>query len=1012
MDITSFFLKRRTFSIVLMLIVSVAGFFSFLNLGRLEDPEFTIKTALVLTQYPGASAEEVEQEVTDRLETSIQSLGEVDHIRSVSRPGVSIIFVDLKPETSSEKLPQTWDKLRNKVDQAAGRLPPGAGPAQVNSDWGDVYGIFYSISGDGYTLTELEDIAKDLKQDMLQVDGVGSVELWGTQPEALYVEMPRTDMSQLGMSPMGLFQTLQGQSALVPSGQVRAGEQDVRIRPTGEVDSVERIGETLVKGRSENITRLRDHAKIYRGTWDTPPSVMYFDGKPALGMGISTAAGGSVVKTGEAVQAKLAQVERKLPLGVELEEIYYQPESVDNSVTDFVVGLVEAIVIVIALLLLFMGLRSGLIIGGVLLITILASFIFMDAMDINLQRISLGALVIALGMLVDNAIVVVEGILVKLQQGVPRIKAARDSVAETQWPLLGATFIAILAFAAISLSPDSVGEFLASLFQVIAISLLLSWVLAVTITPLLAVIFLKVKPGQAVEDGEDVYRGPFFRIYRTILRGMIRWRLSTIAATGVIFFGSIYAFGFVKQNFFPDSAQPQFIMNYWKAEGTHIRHTEADLKEISAYLQKQDGVKHVSTFVGRGALRFQLTYESEMPNSSYGQLLVEVDDRSQIEAVRTDLVRHIEDNYPDAQGLSKRFALGPSTGAKIIARFQGPDATVLRELSQKAQDIYRAEANATHIRDNWRSRVPVIKPEFNEAQARRAGVTRADLSQIFEVSTSGSITGLYREGDSMIPIVFRLPEDERTSAEQLLEAQVWSRTTGAPLPARGLLNGVSTVYEDNVIHRRDKTRTISVYCDPQTGQAVDLFRKVRPSIEAIPLPPGYSLEWGGEHESSTDANARMAANIPLCFVAMVLIVIALFNEIRTPIVIFSLLPLAIIGVALGLLVFDQPFGFMATLGVLSLAGMMIKNAIVLVEQIKLNQRAGMAPLASVIEAGVSRARPVAMAAFTTVLGMIPLLNDVFFGPMAVTIMAGLAVATVLTLLLLPVLYATLYRLHA
>ncbi len=1024
MNVTSFFLQRRTFALVLMVFVSLAGLLSFNSLGRLEDPEFTIKTAVVATRYPGASALEVEQEVTERLEIAIQSMDEVRRLRSISRPEMSMIVVDIQEEVPGEQIPQTWDKLRRKVSDAQGQLPPGVDPSRVNDDWGAVYGIFLTVTGDGYSLQELDGIVKDLRRELLLVDGVGSVATMGEQPEAIYIEMPRSKMSQVGVTPMTLAQTLSGQSAVEPAGQIHTGQRNIRISPTGQADSVTELGQTLVRGRSQGLTRLSDLAQIERGLWDQPPSLVYFDGQPAIALGIATVTGGNVVETGKAVQARLGELEPTMPLGVKLNVVYDQPQVVDAAVSDFVVGLIEAVLIVIGLLLLFMGLRSGLIIGGVLLMTILGSFVFMDMMDINLQRISLGALVIALGMLVDNAIVVVEGVLIKMQRGVSRTQAAIESVAETQWPLLGATFIAILAFAAISQSPDSVGEFLYSLFAVIAISLLLSWVLAVTFTPLLSVMFLKVKPSSKVSQQEDeqeceadqpqddVYGGWAFGAYRKVLRVMIRHRWLSILATGLIFAGSIYGFGSVEQNFFPNSAQPMMLVNYWKVEGTHIRDTERGVMDLTDFTRSLPEVEHVSTMVGQGALRFMLTYEAELPNTSYGQLIIQASDAEHLDAIAAQLRQHVAKDQPDAQIFVQRFALGPGGGAKIEARFQGPDPEVLRRLSAQTQAIFAADKDATHIRDDWRHRVPVIKPRFSEAQARHAGVSRSDVSQILNLSTSGTPIGLYREDDKLIPIVMRLPEEERTSVDGIMDAQLWSRATGQVLPARALIDGLETGYEDGIIRRYDRQRTLTVQCDPATGQASDLLNRLRPAVEEIELPPGYSLEWGGEYENSTNANERMMANVPLCMALMVLIVIGLFNELRTPMVIFSLLPLALIGVVAGLLLFNQPFGFMATLGVLSLAGMMIKNAIVLVEQIKINDRARMPPLESVIEAGVSRARPVAMAAFTTVLGMIPLVSDAFFGPMAVTIMAGLTVATVLTLLLLPVVYATIYRLRA
>ncbi|MEL6178494.1 MAG: efflux RND transporter permease subunit, partial [Myxococcota bacterium] len=821
------------------------------------------------------------------------------------------------------------------------------------------------------------------------------------------IEMSRTQMAELGITPQTIAQTLQHQGAASHAGHVRIDGQHIRVSPSGAFDSVEAIGATLIRGHSSSLTRLADQATLTRGVVETPSSVVLYNGRPAIGVGVSTISGGNVVTTGQAVQARLQLLEPTLPLGVELNVISYQPDTVSSAVEGFLINLAEAVAIVVGLLLLFMGLRSGLIIGAGLLLTILGTFIFMDMFDITLQRISLGALVIALGMLVDNAIVVTEGILVRIQRGVPRLRAASESVQETMWPLLGATLIAILAFAAISLSSDSVGEFLSSLFQVIAISLLLSWVLAITVVPLFAIVFLdSPKPGA---EEADPYNNRFFALYRTLLKGLIHYRWLTLGAVGAALVVAVVAFGSVKQNFFPESSRPQFFVNVWNPEGTHIRDTERDMAALSKAVMEMDGVESVTAFVGQGGLRFILTYEGEMPNSAYGQLLVTVDDYNQIDVLRARVEEHIRAHHPKAQPITRRFALGPGGGAKIEARFQGPDPNVLRDLSAQAQAIMRAEPDARDVRDDWRSRVPVVRPRFAEAQARRAGVSRKDLSDVLALSTTGVTAGLYREGDRLLPVILRLPEAERTGVDQLEDAQVWSRVSGRALSVQQVLAGVDTVYEDSIIRRRNRRRTITAQSEPRVGVASAVFAKLRPKIEAIELPAGYTLEWGGEHESSSDANAMLVANVPLCFALMLIIVIGLFNAIRPPLIVFLTLPLAITGVTAGLLLFDQPFGFVATLGFLSLSGMLIKNAIVLLEQIQIHLREDMEPFTAVVEAGVTRVRPVALAAFTTVLGMIPLAFDVFFGAMAVTIMAGLTVATLLTLLVVPVLYATFYR---
>ena len=1007
MDIAGSAIQKKTVTLVLTAALAVGGVVSFLGLGQLEDPEFTIFTAIVQTSYPGASPEEVELEVTDRLETAIQTIGQVEHVTSISRAGLSLIIVDLWSHTDQDKIPQAWDELRRKVGDAQSALPPGAGPSLVNDDWGDVYGALFAITGDGYSLAEIEDYAKLLRRELLRVDGVGSVELWGVQTEAVYVEMSRAKLAQLGLSPPEVFGTLSDQGAVVADGRLHLEEQYVRVATTGAFSSLDEMGDVLIRSRSSgSMIRLADVATIRRGYLEPPQDLLLLDGAPAIGIGIATVEGGNVVDTGHAVMVRLEELTGQQPVGMALHPIYFQADVVTQAVNGFLVSLLQALVIVIGLLMIFMGLRSGLLIGGILLLDILGTFIYMNAADVSLQRISLGALIIALGMLVDNAIVVTEGLLVRLQRGMDRLESARKAVAETMWPLLGATVVAILAFAAISVSDDASGEYLASLFQVVAASLLLSWVLAVTVTPLLGIMFLRAAAG---DQAKDPYDRPFFRGYRRFLAWTIRRRELTLGGLVALLLVAIFGFGLVKQSFFPDSGQPQFYIDFWRPEGTDIRDTADDARTATDWLLAQEGVVSVASFVGRGGSRFMLTYSPEMPSSAYAQLLITVDDAERIDDLKAKSIAFLADRFPDAEPQVHRFVFGTGGGAKIEARFKGDDPEVLRGLAEQAKAILRADANAKDVRDDWRQRVPVIRPAFAEVEARQAGVSRSDLATSLQVVTSGAAAGLYREGDTLLPIVFRLPEEERSTVDQLANAQVWSSTTGRMVPVNQVVTAMATEWEDPIIRRYDRRRTITVKSDPRHGVATPVFARLRPQIEAVVLPPGYELEWGGEYESAGDANRMLMASVPLFFSLMVLIVVALFNTIRQPLIVFLTVPLAIIGVTAGLLVTGQPFGFVALLGFLSLSGMLIKNSVVLLDQIDLNLKSDQKPLAAVLEAGVSRLRPVSMAAFTTVLGMTPLVFDIFWRAMAVTIMAGLTFATVLTLIVVPVLYAAFYR---
>jgi multidrug efflux pump subunit AcrB len=1009
MDIAGIAIQKKTVTIVLTAAMAVGGIVSFLGLGQLEDPEFTIFTAIVQTSYDGASPEEVELEVTDRLETAIQTMGQVEHVTSISKAGLSIIIVDLWSHTDQDLIPQAWDELRRKVGDAQSSLPPGAGPSLVNDDWGDVYGALFAITGEGYSLAEIEEYVKVLRRELLLVEGVASIELWGVQTEAVHVEMSRATITQLGISPQQVFATLSDQGAVIPDGRLQVDDQYIRIAATGSFSSIEAMGDLLIRGVGDSMIRLADVATIRRGYFEPPRDLLLFDGRPAIALGASTVEGGNVVDTGRAVLERLEQLEDQRPVGMEMHRIYFQADAVTQAVNGFLVNLAQALVIVIGLLMLFMGLRSGLLIGAILLLDILGTFIFMSVAEISLQRISLGALIIALGMLVDNAIVVTEGILVRLERGMDRQQAARQSVRETMWPLLGATAVAILAFASISVSDDASGEFLSSLFQVVAASLMLSWVLAVTVTPLFGVMFLKAF---SADQAKDPYDRPFFRTYRRFLADAMRRRWLTIAILTAMLFSSVYGFGFVKQSFFPESGQPQFYVDFWRPEGTHIQRTAENLEQVSEWLLSQDEVVSVAAFVGRGGSRFMLTYQPEQPNAAYGQLLITVTDAAWIDDLRGRTQDYLTEAFPDAEAQVHRFVFGPGGGAKIEARLKGDDPDVLRRLSREVQAVFRADPNTKDVRDDWRQRVPVVRPRFAEAEARQAGVSRTDLATSLQVSTSGTVAGVYREDDTLLPIVFRLPKSERSTPDDLTSAQVWSSATGRSVPIMQVVSDMTPEWEDAIIRRYDRRRTITVKADPATGVADPVFQRLRPQVEALALPPGYVLEWGGEYESSTDANRMLMASVPLFFTLMVLIVVALFNTTRQPIIVFATVPLAIIGVTAGLLVTGQPFGFVALLGFLSLSGMLIKNSVVLLDQVDLNLTEGMAPWSAVLEAGVSRLRPVSMAAMTTVLGMTPLVFDIFWRGMAVTIMAGLSFATVLTLIVVPVLYAVFYRVSA
>jgi len=1007
MNIAQFFIERRVITLVLTVVLLGAGLTAYQGMSRLEDPEFTIKEALIITPYPGASAAEVEEEVSDQIEKAVQKMGQLDFVESKSDRGLSTVTVTIKDKYDKFLLPQVWDELRRKVGDAQSELPPGTGSSLVVDDYGDVYGIFLAISGEGYSYAEIKDVVDMLRRELLLVKDVGKIDTYGERTEAVYVELNRDRMSQLGISPDVIINELRQKNLVTNSGRVSVGTEFITLNPTSEIKDVAQFGDILISGQGSEQIYLKDVATVRRGYVEPQNQLIRYDSRTAIGLGISTVSGGNVVTMGEALAKRAEELKAQMPIGIEVGLVSMQSDAVKTAIAGFVISLLEAVAIVIVVLLFFMGFRSGMLIGFVLLLTIAGSFIFLAPMGVALERISLGALIIALGMLVDNAIVVVDGVLVRLQKGEDAKHAAIEVVKQTAIPLLGATLIAILAFAAIGTSEDSTGEFCRSLFQVVLVSLLLSWVTAVTVTPLLCVMFLK-KPAEGAA-AVDPYGGGFYAMYKGFLRTCIKMKVVTLAVVVGMFVTALWGFQFVERSFFPPSTRPQIMVDVWLPQGTHIDETTRLVESVEGYIREQDGVTHITSLIGQGGLRFLLTYTPEKLNSSYAQLLVDVDDAEKMDALLVNVETYLQETYPDVLGYTSKFQLGPGSTGKIQARLSGPDRNVLRELSSQVQAILYADPDSKAIRTDWRQRVKVVRPIVAEKQANLNGITRPDISRTLLEGYQGEQVGVYREGDLILPIIMRAEEANRSKIESLYNLQIWSPAAGAMIPLRQVASCCETVYEDEIIMRRNRKPTITVFADPIADPATVLFARVRPQIEAIELPTGYELEWGGEYEDSGNAQAGLAASIPAFVLVMILITIMLFNSLRQPLIIWLVVPLALIGVTVGLLSTNQPFGFMSLLGFLSLMGMLIKNAIVLIDEINLQSGEQKDLMSAIVDSGVSRLRPVAMAALTTALGMIPLLFDAFFVAMAITIIAGLMFATLLTMVVVPVLYATFYK---
>ena len=1013
MSIAEYALKNRVISWISIVVLVVGGTSSFLGLSQLEFPQFPIPQALVNTSYPGASPLQVEEEVTLPIERAMAELEYVRDVESFTSAGLSQITVVLHETFQADQQPQIWDELRRKVGDIQGQLPPGAGTSRVIDDFSDVYGILYNITSDEFSYRELQNYAEYLQRELLSVKGVKKVSLAGLVAEQVVIEISQQNMNALNIDPAWIKQIIQKQSDVSNAGEIVVQGQSVRIHPTGEFGSLTEL-ESLVVSQpsSQNLIRLGDIAEISRRLDETPRTLYRSNGKKAVSLGVSFSKSVNVVDVSELVAARMDSLEFARPIGVTIGKVYDQGKVVEKSVSEFLVSLAEAVVIVIVVLLLAMGLRSGILMGGVLLLTILGTFIGMSILNIEIQIISLGALIIALGMLVDNAIVITEGVLVGLKRGQTKRESIIASAKQAQWPLLGATLIGIIAFAPVGLSADAVGDFLGSLFQVLCIALLLSWVIALTLTPFFCEIMFKEEISNGDGATSDPYKGFVFVTYRTLLSLALKYRTVTVGITLGLLVAAVAGFGHVKQQFFPPSNTPIFYIDVWMQQGTDVRETEKHVTQLEQAVITYPEVKNVTAVIGSGAQRFILTYAPEKSYSSYGQLIVEVGDLETIQRLIPLIRQDFESRFPQTNFKFKLMDQGPSPAAKIEARFYGSEPDVLRSLSAQAIAVMDEQPSAIAVRHSWREKTNVIRPWFNDAAARISGVSKQDLDRSLLSISRGEIIGLYRDGSHLLPLVMRAPDAERNNVDSIQELQIWSGERNGYIPLENVVPSIDARTEDSLIVRRNFKRVISVMADvaPFSNETSESVRKlIAEKVEAIDLPDGYSLEWGGELEAQTRARKNLMKSLPIGFITMILITIFLFNTIRQPLAIWLTVPLALIGVSVGLLLLDMPFSFTALLGLLSLSGMIAKNGIVLVEQINIQESEGDSLQDAILNACVSRVRPVCMAAITTMLGMIPLLYDAFFQSMAVTIIFGLGFATILTLIVLPAFYSLLYN---
>lgn len=932
----------------------------------------------------------------------------IDEVFSSSYAGLSIVQIDLEEKLKASSMPQMWDILRKKIKDAESDLPKGAYTPVVADDYGDVYGMFYAITGDGFSYEELNDYAQYLKRELLPVDQVGKISLFGNRIESIDVTVNSAQTSELGINPGIIAQAFNAQASIASAGQIEINDRYIRVSGNNAFKSIDEIKKTIIKSGDEQFY-LEDIADIKKSYLEPAQGLMKRNSMDAIGLAISTTKGGNVLTLAENINHKLETIKPHLPLGLEINSIYNEAHEVEEANDVFIINLIESVAIVVVVLLIFMGLQSGFLIGSSLIFSILGTLIVMNIMDISLHRTSLAAIIIAMGMLVDNAIVVTDGALVSLQKGVKRRKAIVDISKSTAMPLLGATLIAIFAFLPVFLAPNAAGEICRDLFLVLAISLTLSWFFAMSQTAIVNEKFL-----QSPKQIQDPYNTKMYLAFKSFLIKALKHRWISLATVIAFLIISIIAFGNLRQAFFTPLDKSYLLVDYWLPEGSSVQKVEDDLKLAEKDLFKNyPQIKNIVTCISQTPPRYLLMAHAQNHNTSYGQLMIETYDSEEAAAIMPQLATFFNTNYPQARARVKNYIAGPPIKYKVEARFIGPDPEILRDLSQQAKIIMHQEPACGDICDDWRNKVLTWAPQYSPLKATRAGITRNDLGNtIQQLTSTGLPIGLYRENEEKLPVMLKVEQNAQNSIRSIENIGVWPQRGAYSIPLKEVVDSIKISWENSVIQRYNRQRAITVQCDPvnpsMTGAS--LLGLLKDKIEAIPLPQGYSMMWDGELKPSQESNEGTGKFMPLALLLMVFIIVMLFNSIRQSLVVIAIIPLSIIGVGIGLFVTDSAFGFMAIVGFLGLIGMVVKNAIVLMDQININLHTeGMQPFSAVINASISRLRPVFLAAFTTILGMVPIATDPMYGSMAVTIIFGLLSATILTLMVVPLLYIIFYN---
>ena len=1013
MNIPKYSLENQKIIYFFLAVMLIGGIYSFFKLPKKEDSPFVIKQAVLVTQYPGATPQEVEKLVTEPIEREIQAMSDVFQIKSESYFGMSKISIELQPTLSPDYMPVKWDELRRKVANIQPRLPSGASSISVSDDFGDVFGIYYALTADeGYTYDDLRNWAQKIKTELSPVPGVQKVYLFGEQTQVVNVKISIPKLANLGIDPNAIQQVMQTQNLLVNTGDINTGNYQLRLRAEGTYKDIQDIRDQLIVTKSGGEVRLGDIATVERGYMDPPSNLMRVDGKRAIGIGVATGSKDDVVAVGNAVADHLAEMEQLFPVGMDLKTIYPENKIADEANNGFILNLIESLLIVIVIIFIVMGSRAGMLVGSSLLFSVGGTLLIMLIWGVGLNRTSLAAFIIAMGMLVDNAIVVTDNAQVGIKRGLSRYQALIDGATKPQWALLGATFIAVCSFLPMYLAPASVAEIVKPLFIVLAVSLGLSWVLALTQTTTFGNFILKeAKPGES----KDPYDTKLYHKFESVLGRLIKRRYVTISTVVATLFLSLFVMSIMPQSFFPIMSKPYFRADLIFPEGYSIYDVETNVKKIEEeYLSKNENIKSYSFTLGGSPVRYYLASSSIGPKPNFANVLIETQDPEDAQAEEGKFYDYMVANYPNILTRSALFALSPVPDAAIEIGFIGDNVDTLVALTQRAQEIARNYDQVMEVRNSWGNKVPVWKPLYSQEKGLRLGITRQQVAYSLRSATNGVPLGEYREGDVFMPILLKDADKDSISLNDIKTLPVYS-AKGRSVKVEQVIDDFSLDYEFNVVRRFNREPCMLMQCEPKRGANTmaafsHLWKEVQ---EKIQVPEGYKMTYFGEQSEQDKGNKAIAANIPLMFGLIYVTLLFLFPKYyRKPVLIMAMLPLIFIGVVLGLLVFGKSLDFFAMLGLLGLIGMNIKNAIVLVDEIGLQLDSGLAPVNAVIEATKTRIVPVTMASGTTILGMLPLLGDAMFAGMAATIMGGLLVSTILTIFVLPVTYCIFFKIKS